>query len=125
MVRLVFHDAGTFDVNDSSGVYFELKAFSDFVCIFEIFVHLAQNVVLSNLLLCTKFKLHFSFYVLELQTFCTVLVGGMNGSIIYELERAENAGLKGPLKVSSLSLYICFCSDFCLYLQKLLLTSII
>ncbi|XP_062097178.1 putative L-ascorbate peroxidase 6 [Humulus lupulus] len=42
VLRLVFHDAGTFEVNDNSG--------------------------------------------------------GMNGSIIYELERAENAGLKGPLK---------------------------
>ena len=26
--------------------------------------------------------------------------GGMNGSIVYELERFENTGLKGPLKVS-------------------------
>ncbi|KAF4380721.1 hypothetical protein F8388_017075 [Cannabis sativa] len=40
VLRLVFHDAGTFDINDNSG--------------------------------------------------------GMNGSIIYELERPENAGLKGP-----------------------------
>ncbi|XP_030496013.2 putative L-ascorbate peroxidase 6 isoform X1 [Cannabis sativa] len=43
VLRLVFHDAGTFDINDNSG--------------------------------------------------------GMNGSIIYELERAENAGLKGPVKI--------------------------
>ncbi|XP_024017596.1 putative L-ascorbate peroxidase 6 isoform X2 [Morus notabilis] len=43
VLRLVFHDAGTFDVNDNSG--------------------------------------------------------GMNGSIRFELERAENIGLKGPLKI--------------------------
>lgn len=43
VLRLVFHDAGTFEVNDNSG--------------------------------------------------------GMNGSIRFELERAENIGLKGPLKI--------------------------
>ncbi|PON81420.1 Ascorbate peroxidase [Trema orientale] len=43
VLRLVFHDAGTFEANDNSG--------------------------------------------------------GMNGSIIYELERFENTGLKGPLKI--------------------------
>lgn len=43
LLRLVFHDAGTFDLNDNSG--------------------------------------------------------GMNGSIVYELERPENAGLKKPVKI--------------------------
>lgn len=38
--------------------------------------------------------------------FCTFHVaGGMNGSIVYELERPENAGLKKSVKACSVSLF--------------------
>jgi hypothetical protein len=33
-----------------------------------------------------------------------ITAGGMNGSIVYELDRPENAGLKKPMKACSLSL---------------------
>ena len=32
-------------------------------------------------------------------------VGGMNGSLVYELERPENAGLKRSVKACSVSLF--------------------
>lgn len=35
-----------------------------------------------------------------------ISAGGMNGSIVYELERPENAGLKKPLKACSVSLVL-------------------
>lgn len=41
-------------------------------------------------------------------TFSDVLhsfAGGMNGSIVYELERPENAGLKKSVKACSVSLF--------------------
>lgn len=40
-------------------------------------------------------------------TFCTfyVVAGGMNGSIVHELERPENAGLKKSVKACSVSLF--------------------
>lgn len=34
-----------------------------------------------------------------------VVAGGMNGSIVYELERPENAGLKKSVKACSVSLF--------------------
>jgi len=34
-----------------------------------------------------------------------VVVGGMNGSVVYELERPENAGLKKSVKARSVSLF--------------------
>lgn len=34
-----------------------------------------------------------------------VVVGGMNGSVVYELERPENAGLKKSVKACSVSLF--------------------
>jgi len=35
------------------------------------------------------------------------VAGGMNGSIVYELERPENAGLKKSVKACSVSLFFC------------------
>ena len=70
VLRLAFHDAGTFDVNDSSGL-------TNFSGIWLIIVRRALNRLL--------------------------LAGGMNGSIVMELDRPENAGLNRSVKVRVLS----------------------
>lgn len=46
-----------------------------------------------------------------------IVLGGMNGSIVYELDRPENMGLEKSLKASSssiLSFSFYFCRPFCI-----------
>jgi L-ascorbate peroxidase len=47
-----------------------------------------------------QFLIPFSLYTIKINA------GGMNGSIVYELERPENAGLKKSLKACTQSLML-------------------
>lgn len=74
VLRLAFHDAGTFEMDDNSGKF--------------------QHIMIG----LPQFPIKFIILVIS--------AGGMNGSIVYELERPENAGLKKPLKACSVSLVL-------------------
>lgn len=70
-------------------------------------IYLKEEIVLSSI----------PGYMIS--TSIALILGGMNGSIVYELDRPENKGLKKSLKVSNFIAYTLF---FCLSIISFLLT---
>lgn len=62
-------------------------------------------LVLSPIIICSSSFVKFLFiFLFHCLVICSVIssAGGMNGSIVYELDRPENTGLKKSLKACSM-----------------------
>jgi len=101
VLRMAFHDAGTFDIDDNSGINL----------IFRCWNYLLNHISVVYqwyilFLIAQKLSIIFLPHLKDAINACSISIlsaqsfaGGMNGSIVYELDRPENAGLTKPLKV--------------------------
>lgn len=76
-------------------------------------------LVLSPIIICSSSFVKFLFiFLFRCLVICSVIssAGGMNGSIVYELDRPENIGLKKSLKACSMINLLFFMHIICVHI---------
>ncbi|KAI8547464.1 hypothetical protein RHMOL_Rhmol07G0197800 [Rhododendron molle] len=100
VLRLVFHDAGTFEIEDNAAA--AATTGDDEATTTMLLLRRGDDHEDDLLRLCESQIDSKGSRTRVRVVSCRVNTGGMNGSIVYELDRPENTGLQKSLKASSL-----------------------